>query len=368
MVGRGSRKDDLPNLSSTNGFAALESLKKKKKSDNSKSKGLSKNQAKEPEKPVFWAPAPITSKKWADVEDEDDDDYYATTAPLNEGWGLPAQQQTKEDDVLEEGFGIDWSSLSFDMCDDVSVLLVFLESVCCAWYCVQQCSFQGVNCTSLNSLQETESEDDDIGIDNGDDDVEDEVENEPKAPVPAEPGLKKPLLAASATKETERQLSKKELKKKENEEFHAILNELGISSIDNNAEQGVTSKKTDGQNGENEKKDNAPAASESKISKKKKAKKDKSSREAKDSQEQPNGGDTNTPDEVSGTQPADKDAPAVDVKEKIKKVGSIKKKKSSKEMDPAAKAAAQEVATRNARLAATSKRKDKNHYNQQPIR
>lgn len=261
----------------------------------------------------------------------------------------------------------------------------------------------------MNSLQETESEDDDIAIDDGDDDVEDEVENEPKAPVPAGPGLKKPLLAASATKETERQLSKKELKKKENEEFHAILNELGISSIDNNAEQGgsfnsddvpldriffswtsfkmitkfkpavheclpsdvfagVTSKKTDGQNGENEKKDNAPAASESKISKKKKAKKDKSSREAKDSQEQPNGGDTNTPDEVSGTQPADKDAPAVDVKEKIKKVGSIKKKKSSKEMDPAAKAAAQEVATRNARLAATSKRKDKNHYNQQPIR
>ncbi|KAH7657298.1 hypothetical protein IHE45_17G013000 [Dioscorea alata] len=317
MVGRGSRKDDLPNLSSSNGFAALESLKKKKKSDNSKSKGLSKNQAKEPEKPVFWAPAPITSKKWADVEDEDDDDYYATTAPLNEGWGLPAQQQTKEDDVLEE---------------------------------------------------ETESEDDDIGIDDGDDDVEDEVENEPKVPVPAEPGLKKPPLAASATKEAERQLSKKELRKKENEEFHAILNELGISSKDNNAGQGVSSKKSDEQNGENEKKDNAPAASESKISKKKKSKKDKSSREAKDSQEQPNGGDTNTPDEVSGTQPADKDEPAVDVKEKIKKVASMKKKKSSKEMDPAAKAAAQEVATRNARLAATSKRKDKNHYNQQPIR
>ncbi|KAM0933414.1 hypothetical protein DsansV1_C35g0228711 [Dioscorea sansibarensis] len=316
MVGRGSRKDDLPSLSSTNGFAALESLKKKKKSDNRKSKGLSKNQAKEPEQPVFWAPTPITSKKWADVEDEDDDDYYATTAPLNESLGLPVQQQTKEDDELEE---------------------------------------------------ETESEDDD-----GDDDVEDEVENEPKVPVPVETGLKKPTLAASATKGAERQLSKKERKKKEDEELAAILAELGISSKDNNAGQdgrsnSVTSKKIDEQNGETEKKDNAPAASESKISKKKKAKKDKTSREVKDLQEQPNGGDTNTPDEVSGTQPTDKDAPAVDVKERIKKVAPMRKKKSSKEMDPAAKAAAQEAATRNARVA-TSKRKDKNHYNQQPIR
>ena len=92
----------------------------------------------------------------------------------------------------------------------------------------------------MNSLQETESEDDD-----GDDDVEDEVENEPKVPVPVETGLKKPTLAASATKGAERQLSKKERKKKEDEELAAILAELGISSKDNNAGQDGRSNSND---------------------------------------------------------------------------------------------------------------------------
>lgn len=110
-----------------------------------------------------------------------------------------------------------------------------------------------------------------------------------------------------------------------------------------------------------EKKENVPG--ESKSAKKKK-KKDKSSKEAKEPQEQLDGGEI-----VNGTD-ADAEvekAEDADVKERLKKLASMKKKKSSKEMDAAAKAAASEAAARSARLAA-AKKKEKNHYNQQPVR
>lgn len=97
MVGGGSRRDDGPlNISSTNVFAALETLKKKKKksSKESKGKGSSKSQAKEPEPQVFWAPTPLTVKSWADVDD--DDDYFATTAPPQSVWGSSGQQQQQQ--------------------------------------------------------------------------------------------------------------------------------------------------------------------------------------------------------------------------------------------------------------------------------
>lgn len=89
MVGGGRKKRDDGSLAinSTNVFAALESLRRKKKSDkehgSSKNKGSSKTQAaatKEPEPQVFWAAGSLSGKSWADVDD-DDDDYYATTAP-----------------------------------------------------------------------------------------------------------------------------------------------------------------------------------------------------------------------------------------------------------------------------------------------
>ncbi|KAI5680617.1 hypothetical protein M9H77_01844 [Catharanthus roseus] len=93
MVGGGNRKDDLV-ISNTNVFAALGTLRKKKKSDkdgkNKSSSGGSssahKQERKEAEPLVFWAPAPLTAKSWADVDDEDDDDYYATTAPPQSVW------------------------------------------------------------------------------------------------------------------------------------------------------------------------------------------------------------------------------------------------------------------------------------------
>lgn len=102
MVGGGSRKDDGSlKISNTNVFAALETLKKKKKSDkNSKSKGSSESQAKKPETQVFWSPTPLTSKSWADVDD--DDDYFATTAPPQPVWGSSQQHGKEAEPAFEE--------------------------------------------------------------------------------------------------------------------------------------------------------------------------------------------------------------------------------------------------------------------------
>lgn len=96
MAGGGYRKEDSVAISSTNVFAALGSLKKKKKSDKggSSRKGQDKEGEGEKEQ-VFWAPAPLTVKSWADVDDEDDDDYYATTAPPQSVWGGVGEQEDK---------------------------------------------------------------------------------------------------------------------------------------------------------------------------------------------------------------------------------------------------------------------------------
>lgn len=107
MVGGGSKRDDgALKISSTNVFAALETLKKKKKKKKSdteaKGKGSSKNQTKESEqqRQVFWAPTPLTAKSWADVDD--DDDYYATTAPPQSVWGSTEQRQNREATAVVE--------------------------------------------------------------------------------------------------------------------------------------------------------------------------------------------------------------------------------------------------------------------------
>lgn len=110
MVGGGSRRDDGPvRINSTNVFAALETLKKKKKSDKESSKkgsskhGSSKGSSnKEPEpQPVVWAPTTLNATSWADVED-DDDDFYANTAPLQTSWGQPDQRGSKTEDTVDE--------------------------------------------------------------------------------------------------------------------------------------------------------------------------------------------------------------------------------------------------------------------------
>ncbi|XLR34910.1 hypothetical protein HN51_044223 [Arachis hypogaea] len=87
-------------------------------------------------------------------------------------------------------------------------------------------------------------------------------------------------------------------------------------------------KKVEDRNGELEKKENA--TSESKNAKKKK--KDKSSKEQKESQNLPDSvADGKTTTETAGTGKAE-DAPVTDVKERHKKVASVKKKKSRRWM------------------------------------
>lgn len=61
------------------------------------------------------------------------------------------------------------------------------------------------------------------------DDSEDDHENDLEVPVDAKPVVEKPVQLVLITKETERQLSKKELKKKGLEELEAVLAELGYT-------------------------------------------------------------------------------------------------------------------------------------------
>ncbi|KAL7164368.1 hypothetical protein ACSBR2_040306 [Camellia fascicularis] len=319
MVGGGNRRNEGSLvIKNTNVFAALETLRrKKKKSDedrgSSKSKGSSESKAKEAESQVFWAPTPLPVKSWADVDDEDDDDYYATTAPPQTVWGETKEKQAP--------------------------------------------------------VEESESEED--ILDEGDEEVEeehDQVQEEPKQP---EHVVKKAPEVSSAPKETEKPLSKKEKKKKELAELKALLADFGVTPKVDNAQDEPHEVTKETKNGEangighGEKKENVPI--ESKNAKKKK-KKDKSSKEEKEPQDQPNSSDIiNGSKETARTEQAEDDMSAVDVKERLKKIASAKRKKSNKELDGAAKAAAMEATARSARLAA-AKKKEKNHYNQQPVR
>ncbi|XP_019437669.1 PREDICTED: uncharacterized protein LOC109343696 isoform X4 [Lupinus angustifolius] len=150
-------------ISNTNVFAALDSLKKKKKSD--------KKSESEPQ--VFWAPAPLNVKSWADVDD--DDDYYATTAPPQSVWNVPQPHS---------------------------------------------------NVPKHESFEDSESED---MLDEGDDDVEEEHDPEPDYSMKPEPELQKHNEVPAAPKEAERHLSKKERKKKELAELDALLADFGVT-------------------------------------------------------------------------------------------------------------------------------------------
>ncbi|XP_073129453.1 uncharacterized protein [Henckelia pumila] len=326
MAGGGNKRNEGSfTASNTNVFAALDSLRKKKKSDKerSSSKGVAKaasGKSKDSEdKPqVYWAPTPLTVKSWADVDDEDDDDYYATTAPPQAIWAGSGPNNAEE---------------------------------------MQQ----------LDPVEETESEDELLV--EGDDDVEEEPENEAEVLAQPEPIAKRPVELSPAPKEAERQLSKKEMKKKELAELDALLADFGINQKERAEDElADASKEKDGQFNEGaEKKDNGPA--ESKSAKKKK-KKDKAAKEPKEPQDQPQPDGSDCPngqEKDAAAEEVEEDASAVDLKERLKKVASSKKKKSNKDVDAAARAASAEAAARSARLAA-AKKKEKSHYNQQPIR
>lgn len=74
-----------------------------------------------------------------------------------------------------------------------------------------------------------QSESEEEGLDEVDDNEEEEHDREPEAPVERETVVKKLAEVSLAPKDPERQLSKKELKKKELAELDAVLAELGCA-------------------------------------------------------------------------------------------------------------------------------------------
>jgi hypothetical protein len=173
-------------------------------------------------------------------------------------------------------------------------------------------------------------------------------------------------------KKPDRQLSKKELKKKGLAELEAVLAEFGLSQTDENGSTPTAYPKKgdeifDENNEEPENKQiggECPSPVGSKSSKRRKAKKEKSFKDA----DVPL-----TPSSEAGIREEDSsvadlgDAVTTDPKEVLRRLATLKKKKSMKDADAAAKAAASEAAARAARLAA-AKKKEKTHYNQQPVR
>lgn len=86
-------------------------------------------------------------------------------------------------------------------------------------------------------MQESESEED--ILDEGDDDAEEDHEDpEPEHSVNPEPEVKKHNEVSAAPKEAERQLSKKERKKKELAELDALLADLGVTQKESNGQDG----------------------------------------------------------------------------------------------------------------------------------
>lgn len=78
-----------------------------------------------------------------------------------------------------------------------------------------------------SKFQESESEE--LLDEEGDDDVEEDHDHEAEVQEQPDPIVKKPVETSQAVKETERQLSKKERKKKELAELDAILADLGVT-------------------------------------------------------------------------------------------------------------------------------------------
>jgi hypothetical protein len=148
MVGGGIKKDDgLAAISSTNIFSALEKKRRKsnKKKLSDKEKGLGKGKDskgdKEDEPEQFWAPSQVTVKSWADCDD--DEDYYATTAPPP-AFGAPEDQSPEaasalKDGALSQGEVI---QLAYKLTFAMTILLSF-HPLLFSWQCVWTSSVCG---------------------------------------------------------------------------------------------------------------------------------------------------------------------------------------------------------------------------------
>ncbi|KAL4397887.1 hypothetical protein AHAS_Ahas01G0236800 [Arachis hypogaea] len=217
------------------------------------------------EKGGFLAPAPLTSKSWADVDDEDDDDYFAITAPPQSVWGAPVAAAAESEahaelDVLGNAV-LKKAECFFLYLKDIMLDILFDNEDPGFWSCsgylaLGSCHLFGLMIWNLINMHLMAIE----------------------APIEPETVVKKPREPSLSTKETEEQLSKKELKKKELEELEAVLAELGLqkepgSQADSHEISYLESftcpgrKKVEDRNGELEKKENATG--DSKNAKKK---------------------------------------------------------------------------------------------------
>ncbi|KAL4397896.1 hypothetical protein AHAS_Ahas01G0237700 [Arachis hypogaea] len=347
MVGGGSRREEAPVINSSNVFAALGSLKKKKK----KPEILRRNRLHPRGEPPRPLPPPLPpphnsrrKRRFSGPRRHSRRSHgltlttrmMTTTTPsplhLNPFGALLLLLQLNPRPMLSP---VAWIATRLGK-GGLAELFMFSHSVgvlivLSVFYIMLDILFDNEDpgfwsCSgylALGSLSESDSEIEGL------DDAEDEHENDLEVPVEPETVVKKPREPSLSTKETEEQLSKKELKKKE---LEAVLAELGLqkepgSQADSHGNM-IAEKKVEDRNGELEKKENA--TSESKNAKKKK--KDKSSKEQKESQNLPDSvADGKTTTETAGTGKAE-DAPVTDVKERHKKVASMKKKKSRRWM------------------------------------
>eukprot|EP01018_Ginkgo_biloba_P007049 Gb_40661 [translate_table: standard] len=292
----GTKKDNGVVAINTDNIFAALESRKKKS-------GKKKESNKDAKKATqFWTNAPVTVKSWADCED--DDDYFASAPPPV--WGKEQSREQVEADKEES--------------DD--------------------------------------QEEDDID-EEADEEIEERQENDAESSLDAASG--EPLvLQVNKTREPEKQLSKKEIKKKELAELDKVLAEFGLLTKEANGTNESQEKKTESEAKEVlECKPSRPILAESKTTKKRKAKKEKFKEE-----EVGTTANGNEQDQIVDNK-LETNAVVADPKAVLKKLVSQQKKKSGKESDTAAKAAAAEAAARAAKQAA-AKKKDKMHYNQHP--
>ncbi|QHO21576.1 uncharacterized protein DS421_11g347950 [Arachis hypogaea] len=282
MVGGGSRREEAPVINSSNVFAALGSLKKKKKPEILRRNRL--HPRGEPPRPLPPPlPPPHNSRRKRRFSGPRRHSRRShgltlttrmttTTTPsplhLNPFGALLLLLQLNPRPMLSP---VAWIATRLGKGGLVELFMfshLFAKRQCCfegwigwadngSWILV-------LFWISSSGKQESYSEIEGL------DDAEDEHENDLEAPVDPETVVKKPREPSLSTKETEEQLSKKELKKKELEELEAVLAEQGLQ------------KEPESQADSHEKEN---ATGESKNAQKKK--KDKSSKEQKESQELP---------------------------------------------------------------------------------
>ncbi|QHO50652.1 uncharacterized protein DS421_1g24130 [Arachis hypogaea] len=237
MVGGGSRREEAPVINSSNVFAALGSLKKKKK----KPEILRRNRLHprgEPTRPLPpRLPPPHNSRRKRRFSGPRRHSrrshgltlttrMMTTTTPsplhLNPFGALLLLLQLNPRPMLSP---VAWIATRLGKGGLVELFMfshLFATRQCCfegwiGW--VDNGSWILVLFWISSSGKESDSEIEGL------DDAEDEHENDLEVPVEPETVVKKPREPSLSTKETEEQLSKKELKKKE---LEAVLAELGL--------------------------------------------------------------------------------------------------------------------------------------------